>query len=212
MADFNYIACGDLGTCATGSASVYVNPVGKIFNDEVRLGTGQGTKKSIPMPFKVTGTDLPNKVKVEVSQYAVVYEPEFDQVGQDVFTVFGEGGHQRTIVMDVIERPINQQSLAANDITYALLGETVTLNVLSNDGMESVNRVEYFPISGGDYEETSKGVIEFTPKSGFNGVARIAYRAYDSNFKEHWAFAYIIYNRHNFGPNDRDYALSLIHI
>ena len=49
-------------------------------------------------------------------------------------------------------------------------------------------------------------MIVFTPNEGFSGVARIAYRVYDAAFNENWAFAYVIYNRHNFGPNDQDYA------
>ena len=206
LADFNYIACDDLGTCATGAASVYVNPRGKIYNDTIRLGTGQNTNKSIPMPFKVSGTDLPNKVKIEVSHYAVVYEPEFNEEGQEIFTVLGEGGHRRTIIMDVIQRPINEQSLAKDDVNYALLGETVEVNVLGNDLMETIRRVEFYPQNGGTIEEGSEGVFIFTPNRGFSGVARIAYRAFDDHFNSHWAFAYVVYNRHNFGPNDRDYA------
>ena len=206
LADFNYIACDELGTCATGAASVYVNPKGKIYNDEIRLGTGQNTKKSIPMPFMVTATDLPNKVKIEVSRYAVVYEPEFDQAGQERFTVFGEGGHQRTIVMDIIERPVSEQSLAADDVNYALLGETIQVDVLTNDLMETTRRVDFFPLNGGTIEKISKGVFNFVPNRGFSGVARIAYRALDAHFNPHWAYAYIVYNRHNFGPNDKDYA------
>ena len=206
LADFNYIACDELGTCATGAASVYVNPKGKMFNDAVRLGTGQNTKKSIPMPFKVTRTDLTDNVKIEVSKYAVVYEPSFDFVGQEEFTVYGENGNQRTITIDVIERNNNFLGLAVNDVNYALLGETVQVDVLANDPIESISRVEYYALNGGTVEEISQGVIAFTPNKGFSGVARIAYRAYDANFNENWAYAYIIYNRHNFGPNDQDYT------
>ena len=204
LADFNYIACDSIGTCATGAASIYVNPIGKIYNDTIRLGTGQNTKKAIPMPFMVTNTDQPDNVKIEASQYAVVYEPAFEYAGQQIITVEGNG-HKRVIIMDVIERTNNFLSLADNDISYALLGETVQLNVTANDNIKTVRGVNYYALNGGEVNDLGNGLMEFVPSKGFSGVARVAYMAYDEFFKEHWAYAYIIYNRHNFGPNDQDY-------
>jgi len=206
LADFNYIACDSIGTCATGAASIYVNPKGKIYNDTIRLGTGQNTKKAIPMPFMVTSTDKPDNVKIEVSQYAVVFEPDFEYTGQQIITVEGVNGNQRVIIMDVIERPNNILSLADNDATYALLGETVQINVTANDNIKTVRGVNYYALNGGEVNDLGNGLMEFVPRKGFSGVARVAYMAYDEFFNEHWAYAYIIYNRHNFGPNDQDYT------
>ena len=208
LADFNYIACDAIGTCATGSVTIYVNPTGAVFNDAIRLGTGQNSSKAIPMPFHVTSVEPASHVKVENSQYAVVYEPSFDFIGQETFTVFGENGNQRTIIMDVIERPINSTSLAIDDVVYAALGESIDINVLTNDLYIGINRVDFISVQGGTISNQSgslDGEITFTPDEDFRGVARILYRVFDSGYEEHLGFAYIVYSRNNFAPNVKDY-------
>ena len=207
LADFNYVACDSIGTCATGSVTVHVNPQGVVFNDAIRLGTGQNTSKAIPMPFHVTSVDNAN-VKIENSGYAVVYEPPFDFYGQEIFTVFGKNGNQRTISLDVIERPVNAFSLAREDVLYAALGESVDINVLANDAFTGVSRIEFINVQGGtisNYEGILDGEITFTPDENFKGVAKILYRVFDSGYELHLGYAYVVYDRNNFGPNIKDY-------
>lgn len=207
LADFNYIACDTVGTCATGTATVYVNRPGVVFNDAIRLGTGQNTAKAIPMPFKVTSVDNPN-VKIESSQYAVIYEPGFNFTGTAEFTVFGENGNQRRVALDVIERPVSTLSLAVEDVVYAALGESVDINVLANDKFTGISRIQFLNASGGEisgYDSPADGDITFTPDENFRGVAKILYRVFDSGFEAHLGQAFIVYDRNNFGPNVRDY-------
>lgn len=207
LADFNYVACDLIGTCATGSVSIYVNPNGATFNDEIRLGTGQNTTKAIPMPFKITSVSSTN-VKIERSKYAVVYEPKYNFIGSESFIVYGDNGNQRTVNMDVIQRSVNYGSLANRDVVYATLGESVDINVLENDVFTSVSRVEFLSTQGGTLSNISgalDGEITFTPEEGFRGVARIKYRVFDSGYEEHIGFAYVIYDKNNFGPNVNDF-------
>ncbi|MEM1121951.1 MAG: Ig-like domain-containing protein, partial [Bacteroidota bacterium] len=208
LADFNYIACDSLGTCATGSVTVYVNPEGAIFNDEIRLGTGQNTSKAIPMPFKVTRVEPATHVKIEKSEYAVVYEPDFDFHGAQTFTVYGENGNQRTVTIDVIERSINALTLAKEDVIYATLGETVDINPLANDEFTGVSSINFAVLSGGtisNQEDFRDGEITFTPDENFTGVAKILYEVRDNGYEPHRAFIYVVYDRNNFGPNTKDY-------
>ena len=206
LADFNYIACDSVGTCATGAATIYVNEQGATFDDELQLGTGQNTSKSIPMPFKVTSVEPAQNVRIEKSQYAVVYEPEFDFAGTETFTVYGENGNKRTFTIDVIERPVNFLSLAKEDVVYAALGESVSLNLFANDGFSGVSKADILSIQGGTYSgNLENGPITFTPEEGFTGVARIWYRVFDSGYQEHLGQAFVVYDRNNFGPNVRDF-------
>jgi len=125
LADFNYVACDSVGTCAMGSVTVYVNEPSATFNDAIRLGTGQNTTKAIPMPFMVTSIGTPTKgrgkVSIEKSAYAVVYQPNLDEFGDDEFIVYGENGNQRKVTLDIIERPVNSTSLAKDDVVYAIV-------------------------------------------------------------------------------------------
>ena len=208
LADFNYIACDSIGTCAMGSVTIYVNEASATFNDEIRLGTGQNTSKAIPMPFKVTRVEPATNVSIEKSEYAVVYQPSLDDYGQDEFVVYGENGNQRKVMMDVIQRPVNRLSLAKDDIIYAVLGESANINLLANDGYTSVSRVDILNVQGGTISgqsDAKDGAITFTPNEGFRGVGRIWYRVFDANYTEHIGFAYVVYDRNNFGPNTRDY-------
>lgn len=208
LADFNYIACDSLGTCATGSVTVYVNPEGVTYNDEIRLGTGQNTSKAIPMPFKVTRVEPANHVKIEKSEYAVVYEPNFDFTGEHTFTVYGENGNQRTITIDVIERSINALTLAKEDVIYATLGEAVNINPLANDEFTGVSSINFNVLQGGKISNQADfrdGEITFTPDEDFKGVAKILYEVRDNGYEPHRAFIYVVYDRNNFGPNVKDY-------
>ncbi|MEM6320303.1 MAG: Ig-like domain-containing protein [Bacteroidota bacterium] len=208
LADFNYIACDSIGTCATGAVTVYVNPKGATFNDAIRLGTGQNTDKAIPMPFKVTRVEPATNVKIEKSQYAVVYQPQYDFYGQETFTVYGADGNQRTVTIDVIERPINALSLANEDVVYATLGESVDVNLLANDDFTGISRVEVLSVQGGSISNQANlldGNITFTPDEGFSGVARIWYLVFDSGYEKHLGNAYVVYDRNNFGPNTKDF-------
>jgi hypothetical protein len=210
LADFNYIACDSIGTCATGAVTVYVNPTGHVYQDELRLGTGQNTSKAIPMPFHITRVEPATNVRIEKSEYAIVYEPGYDFTGQESFTVYGENGNQRTILMDVIKRPINSLSLAQEDVVYGVLGETVSLNILENDLFNGVSKVEILAISGGTISSSLKdladGNITFVPEEGFRGVATILYRVFDNGYELHLGNVYVVYDRNNFGPNVRDYT------
>lgn len=210
LADFNYIACDSIGTCAMGAVTVYVNEVGATFNDEIRLGTGQNTTKAIPMPFMVTsiGTPSKGKLSIEKSEYAVVYQPNLDEFGSDEFIVYGENGNQRKVMLDIIERPVNSISLANEDVVYAVLGESVNINLVANDNYVGVSRVDILNVQGGSISNqanTKDGDITFTPNQGFRGVGRIWYRVFDAGYTEHIGFAYVVYDRNNFGPNVRDY-------
>ncbi len=210
LADFNYIACDSIGTCAMGSVTVYVNEPNATFNDEIRLGTGQNTAKAIPMPFMVTsiGTPSKGKLSIEKSAYTVVYQPNLDIYGTDEFIVYGENGNQRKVMLDIIERPVNSTSLANEDVVYAVLGESVTINLVANDNYVGVSRVEILNVQGGTISgqaNSKDGDITFTPNEGFRGVGRIWYRVFDAGYMEHISFAYIVYDRNNFGPNVRDY-------
>lgn len=210
LADFNYIACDTVGTCAMGSVTIYVNEPNASFNDEIRLGTGQNTAKAIPMPFKVISTDATTngELSIEKSEYAVVYQPNRDFFGEESFTVYGENGNQRTVTLDIIERPVNSLSLAHKDVVYAALGETANINLLANDGYVGISRVDILNVQGGTISNKSgakDGDITFTPNEGFRGVGRIWYRVFDAGYSEHIGFAYVVYDRNNFGPNVKDY-------
>ncbi len=204
LADFSYIACDTVGTCATGAVTIYVNPENVTYNDEIRLGTGENTAKAIPMPFKITRVEPATNVNIEKSEYAVIYEPTTNFHGTDQFTVYGEDGNQRVINIDVIERPINSFSLAEEDIAYGILGEPVTFNILANDGFTGIGHISFPSVQGGSITY-SNGQITFTPEEDFRGVARILYRVFDLNYSEHFGNAYIVYDRNNFGPNVKDY-------
>ena len=206
LADFNYIVCDSKQTCKTGSVTIYVNPDGATFSDEVHLATGENTSKTVPMPFHVLRVEPSNNVRIENSQYAIVYKPVTGFIGTETFTVYGENGNQRVITMDVIERPVNFTSLAQNDIVYAALGESITVDVLANDGVEGTARaIDFYTPRGGKIVEQLGGTITFVPDEGFSGVARILYRMFDSDYNEHRAYVYIVYDRNNFGPNVRDH-------
>lgn len=210
LADFNYVACDSIGTCAMGSVTVYVNEPNAIFNDEIRLGTGQNTSKAIPMPFKVTNIEATTNgnVSIERSEYAVVYQPNLDFYGSETFTVYGENGNQRTVILDIIERPVNSFSLANDDVVYAILGESADINLVANDEYLGISKVDILNVQGGSITNKSNatdGDITFVPNAGFRGVGRIWYRVFDAGYSEHIGFAYVVYDRNNFGPNVRDY-------
>ncbi len=206
LADFNYIVCDSKQTCKTGSVTIHVNPEGATFNDAIHLATGENTDKTVPMPFHVLRVEPSTNVRVENSRYAIVYKPAIGFTGTETFTVFGENGNQREVIMDVIERPINATSLANDDIAYAALGESITIDVLANDGIEGTARaIDFYSPRGGEIVNQLGGSITFVPDEGFSGVARILYRLFDSDYNEHKAYVYIVYDRNNFGPNVRDH-------
>ncbi|MFK7983406.1 MAG: Ig-like domain-containing protein, partial [Saprospiraceae bacterium] len=212
LADFNYVACDSVGTCAMGSVTVYVNEPSATFNDEIRLGTGQNTAKAIPMPFMVTSVGTPNqgrgKVSIEKSAYAVIYQPNLDESGDDEFIVYGENGNQRKVMLDIIQRPVNSTSLANDDVAYAILGESVDINLIANDNYVGVSKIDILNVQGGTISNQANsrdGDITFTPNAGFRGVGRIWYRVFDAGYMEHIGFAYVVYDRNNFGPNVKDY-------
>ena len=212
LADFNYVACDSVGTCAMGSVTVYVNEPSATFNDEIRLGTGQNTIKAIPMPFMVTSIGTPTKgrgkVSIEKSAYAVVYQPNLDESGDDEFIVYGENGNQRKVTLDIIERPVNSTSLAKDDVVYAILGEPVDINLVANDNYVGISKIDILHVQGGTISNQANsraGEVTFTPNEGFRGVGRIWYQVFDAGYMEHIGFAYVVYDRNNFGPNVRDY-------
>jgi subtilisin family serine protease len=105
---------------------------------------------------------------------AVRYTPAPDFTGSDVFTYTAVDGHDGSgsAVVTVTVSPPNQPPIAANDITGAIAGEPVVINVLANDTDPDGDSLTVTFTGSAIYGTTSivdGSAVRYTPNPDFTG-------------------------------------------
>jgi hypothetical protein len=181
-AQVGYNVCNDDGICATGIINIYVQPLTPpALNDTIEIQLPKNSPKEIMLlmdGYEVLEIDPTYGTISDHTHDVVVYTPNTNFVGQDVFQVSRTDANQtryRTIVLNVFNT-LKDKRHAMHDVIYTHTNVPVTFNVLTNDvGAYTVIYSNQIQVSSGTLVYQGNGQFLYTPNANFRGIARFTY-------------------------------------
>jgi len=194
---FTYTACDPNGLCATATVTVTVVSEGNL--PPVGVDDTFATPRNMTATFDVLANDFdpdgdairivdvgaPLHGSVDIDDTGkLVYTPNTDFVGQDIFVVTitdGRGGFD-TETVRVVVTPDDNVVPDASDDRYEVTGQVMTLDVLANDTDENGDALTIIDVvqpQHGTVSITSNGTLLFVPAAGYNGDDSFSYTISD---------------------------------
>ena len=208
---FDYTVCDDAGSCDVATVSVCVIENQGPTYDSIFITTKRNTPQAILLPLEGYDAILePSNGSLDFSDM-VEYVPNPDYVGYDHMMFEDAGGtHVKVVEVRVLDAP-DPNTFLFDDFANTPIGQEVEVNVLANDiGGTHLNNVVALgggiTQQGGSLSYISKGIYNYTPPAGFQGVDQFDYRAssHGGNFER--ATAYITVS--NLNPTEPVFHLS----
>jgi len=145
--------------------------------------------------LEVTGVGVAENGDTSIISNQVIYRPDAEFAGTEsfVYTISdGRGGTDTATVTVTVGSPENQNPTAVPDSAIASVGQTISIDVLTNDfdlDEEAIGLVAFRrqTAAGGTVVRNNNGTarnirddfLEYTPAAGFTGTDRFAYRIRD---------------------------------
>lgn len=181
-AQIGYNTCNDDGICATGVIHIYVKPLDPpALNDTIEIQLPKNSPKEIMLMMDGYDNVEVNPIHGTLdglTDDVILYTPNNNFVGQDVFQVSRQQGNEtltRTFVLQVFNT-LKDKRHAMNDVVYTHTNVPVTFNVLTNDvGAYTVIYSNQIQVSSGTLVYQGNGQFLYTPNQNFRGIARFTY-------------------------------------
>lgn len=182
MVQIKYTVCDSLGTCATGMYSLSVHD-GQLENSTMDIATTKNTKLVIPLRWNhyFISPDLApaHGTAVINDEQELVYTPNPDYAGTDVFTLISFNNQQTSKVVNVkIYDKAAPNVSAMDDIFFTPINQPVTFNVLDNDYGNYYVKGFTQP-QAGSLEYTGSGNFTYTPDADYMGGVYFSYHIGD---------------------------------
>lgn len=192
---FSYIVEDEDGEQSTANVIVTVTEVN---DDPVAVADVAETFEDEPVLINVLANDTdvesvelsilqvtqPSNGAAEIVGTNVQYAPEIGFFGTDSFsyTVTDDSGGEGTAQVDVVVVEINAPPIAQNDSANTVEGETISIDVLSNDSDPDGDTLTVISASAQNGIATIQGeAIEYSPNDGFFGIDTLSYTISDGS-------------------------------
>lgn len=177
----HYTVCDALNYCVSQQATIGIYPATKPAGDTISVATKKGKSLSIPLPlsgFSISQPPANGTLQLTGGQQ-FTYKPYGNFVGNDRFILknnFYGSVFYKTVFLQVLDAPA-ENNMAIEDVVFTPPGKSITFNVKANDiGNSQVKNWVTPPALPGTISGTnSNGLVTFTPKPGFTGVATFYY-------------------------------------
>jgi len=172
IAQFHYTVCDDMGTCDMGMATIFYEN-DQSSTDTLKIATRSSYDLDLILPvgggYEFITSPANGTADIYDSEGAIRYTSDLGYVGQDQFTVYyiyDGKTNVVTYVIDVLPSDV-PNSYANNDVAFAAINNSVTFNVLDNDGPLTFVQTHTDPAHG--TVTNVNGSFTYTPDTDYKG-------------------------------------------
>ena len=208
VASLNYTICDAQGSCDMAIVSICVNPVSPSAYDSIFITTEKNAPQVVlaEIDSNYVLTLAPAHGDLDTFE-TLVYVPDQNYTGYDK-VVFTDSVNSRTRVVQIRILDVPGQNIFLfDDVFFTAKDETLEeIHLLDNDNggpfLTSVSVFGYPNTAEGGHltylPGIGKGVYQYDPPAGFEGVDKFKYKAYslNSNYYEE-AWVYIVVSNQN---------------